>query len=164
MRQSPTNDHKGRATQVFLVATDGSEGGTAALRKAADLAATENAELVVLAVYRRDTESGEDRATGTRLHFTAKYRVGEEGPHASLVELSVDYVLRGLLAQLGRADVIKVFATDLIEEAARNLEARLAGLAPTRRPFGIGRSIVKLASMRIARLLRWAKFQGRDGP
>lgn len=57
MRQSPTNDRKGRTTQVFLVATDGSEGGTAALRKAADLAATENAELVVLAVYRRDTES-----------------------------------------------------------------------------------------------------------
>lgn len=57
MRQSPTNDRKGRATKVFLAATDGSEGGTAALRKAADLAATENAELVVLAVYRRDTES-----------------------------------------------------------------------------------------------------------
>jgi aerobic carbon-monoxide dehydrogenase small subunit len=107
---------------------------------------------------------GEDRATGTRLDFTAKYRVDEEGPHATLVELSVDYVLRGLLAQLGRADVIKVFATDLIEEAARNLETRLAGLAPTRRPFGVGRSILKLMSMRIAKLLRWAKFQGRDGP
>jgi aerobic carbon-monoxide dehydrogenase small subunit len=107
---------------------------------------------------------GEDRATGTRLHFTAKYRVDEEGPDASLVELSVDYVLRGLLAQLGRADVIKVFATDLIEDAARNLEARLAGLArPTRRPFGVGRSLLKLVSMRIAKLLRRAKVQRRDG-
>ena len=57
MRQSSTNDRKGRATKVFLVVTDGSEGGTAALRKAADLAATENAELVVLAVMPRDIES-----------------------------------------------------------------------------------------------------------
>ena len=57
MRQSSTNNRKGRATKVFLVVTDGSEGGTAALRKAADFAATENAELVVLAVMPRDIES-----------------------------------------------------------------------------------------------------------
>ncbi|HEV2549310.1 MAG TPA: universal stress protein [Stellaceae bacterium] len=56
MRKSSTNDRKGRSTKVFLVAIDGSEGGTAALRKATDLAATENAELVVLAVMPRDIE------------------------------------------------------------------------------------------------------------
>lgn len=54
MRQSSTNDRKSPATKVFLVGTDGSEGATAALRKAAELAATENAELVVLAVMPRD--------------------------------------------------------------------------------------------------------------
>ena len=57
VRQSSINDRKGRATKVFLVVTDGSEGGTAALRKAADLAATENAEVVVLAIKPRDIES-----------------------------------------------------------------------------------------------------------
>ena len=107
---------------------------------------------------------GVDRATGTRLHFTAKYRVDEAGPDASLVELSVDYAMRGLLAQLGRADVIKVFASELIEHAARNLEARLAGLAPPpRRPFGVGRSLLRLMSMRISRLLRRATFERREG-
>ena len=106
---------------------------------------------------------GEDRATGTRLHFTAKYRVDEEGPDASVVELSVDYALRGVLAQLGRSDVIKVFAEELIQDAARNLEARLAGLPPTtRRPLGIGRFLLKLMSTHVTRLLRWAKLQQRD--
>jgi len=54
MRQSPTNDSESRAAKVLLVGTDGSEGAAAALRKAAELAATENAELVVLAVVPRD--------------------------------------------------------------------------------------------------------------
>jgi nucleotide-binding universal stress UspA family protein len=57
MHQSSTNERKGRSIKVFLVAIDGSDSGTAALRKAADLAATENAELVVLAVMPRDIES-----------------------------------------------------------------------------------------------------------
>jgi aerobic carbon-monoxide dehydrogenase small subunit len=107
---------------------------------------------------------GDDRATGTRLHFTAKYRIDEEGPDASVVELSLDYGLRGLLAQVGRADVIKVFATELIQDVARNLEARLAGLPPTtRRPLGVGRFLLKLVSAHVTRLLQRVKPQGRDG-
>lgn len=43
---------------VVLVATDGSDGGTAALKAAADKASTEGAELVVLAVATRDLETG----------------------------------------------------------------------------------------------------------
>ena len=43
---------------VILVATDGSDGGTAALKEAADKAAAEGARLVVLAVATRDHETG----------------------------------------------------------------------------------------------------------
>jgi carbon-monoxide dehydrogenase small subunit len=106
---------------------------------------------------------GEDRATGTRLRFTANFRIDEDGPH-SVVELSADYALRGTLAQLGRADVVRVFATELIEQAARNLETRLSGLEQARRkPLGLGRLLLKLMSMRLATLLRRAKSYARDG-
>ena len=95
---------------------------------------------------------GEDRATGTRLRFTANFRIDEDGPH-SVVELSVDYALRGTLAQLGRADVVRVFAAELIERAARNLETRLSGLEQaTRKPLGLGRLLLKLMSMCFATL------------
>lgn len=43
---------------VFLVATDGSEAGTAAVREAASLAAAQSAELVVLTVIPRDVAAG----------------------------------------------------------------------------------------------------------
>ncbi|HUH85289.1 MAG TPA: universal stress protein [Stellaceae bacterium] len=73
MRQSSTNDSRNRAAKVFLVGTDGSEGGTAALRKAAELAATENAELIVLAVmpreigFRTEAEQVKEYAKAERL-------------------------------------------------------------------------------------------------
>ena len=44
--------------KVVLVATDGSEGGTAALREAADFASTHDAELVVLTVMTRSPGLG----------------------------------------------------------------------------------------------------------
>ena len=62
--------------RVFLVATDGSEGGTAAVREAASLAAAHDAELVVMTVIPRDgalrTSAGEIREFARTEHLSGQ--------------------------------------------------------------------------------------------
>jgi carbon-monoxide dehydrogenase small subunit len=76
---------------------------------------------------------GRDSATGTRLTGEATFRVIEDGPAASAIELSIAYALRGTLAQFGRGPIVQVFARELAETTGRNLEARLRG-EPTSAP------------------------------
>jgi aerobic carbon-monoxide dehydrogenase small subunit len=95
---------------------------------------------------------GRDGMTGTRLSLDGRFRVVEESADRSLVELTVDYGLRGPLAQFGRPGIVKLFAAELTQQAARNLEARLSGrrsVVPTR--LGLGRMLLKLVWARIAR-------------
>jgi carbon-monoxide dehydrogenase small subunit len=107
---------------------------------------------------------GEDRATGTRLHLDARFRVDEEGPSASVVELTVDYGLRGALAQFGRAGIVELVAAEVVQQAARNLEARLAGGgAAVGAPLGVGRILLKLLSARLAALAGRVRAQWRGG-
>jgi carbon-monoxide dehydrogenase small subunit len=73
------------------------------------------------------TGEGRDAATGTRLSGEATFRVTEEGPVSSAIELSISYALRGALAQFGRGPIVQVFARELAETTGRNLEARLRG-------------------------------------
>jgi carbon-monoxide dehydrogenase small subunit len=70
---------------------------------------------------------GRDTATGTRLTGEATFRVAEDGPTASTIELAIAYALRGPLAQFGRGPIVHVFARELAETTARNLQARLRG-------------------------------------
>jgi carbon-monoxide dehydrogenase small subunit len=77
---------------------------------------------------------GRDASTGTRLSGEATFRVIEEGPAASAIELSIAYALRGPLAQFGRGPIVQVFARELAETTGRNLEARLSGETATLSP------------------------------
>jgi carbon-monoxide dehydrogenase small subunit len=71
--------------------------------------------------------SGQDKASGTRLQADAAFRLIEDGPTASMLEIDVTYALKGPLAQFGRGPIIRVFAAELAAMVARNLEARLRG-------------------------------------
>jgi carbon-monoxide dehydrogenase small subunit len=73
------------------------------------------------------TGEGRDGATGTRLTGEATFRVTEDGPAASVIELGIAYALRGPLAQFGRGPIVQVFARELAETTGRTLEARLRG-------------------------------------
>jgi len=73
------------------------------------------------------TGEGRDAATGTRLSGEATFRVTEDGPASSTIELSIAYALQGALAQFGRGPIVQVFARELAETTGRNLEARLRG-------------------------------------
>jgi carbon-monoxide dehydrogenase small subunit len=75
----------------------------------------------------RLTGDGRDAATGTRLSGEATFRVSEDGPGASVIDLEIAYALRGALAQFGRGPIVQVFARELADTTGRNLEARLRG-------------------------------------
>jgi len=81
---------------------------------------------------------GRDGTTGTRLTGEASFRISEDGPAASTIELSISYALRGPLAQFGRGPIVQLFARDLAATTARNLEARLRGESVTVTPARLG--------------------------
>ncbi|HUK09592.1 MAG TPA: 2Fe-2S iron-sulfur cluster-binding protein [Stellaceae bacterium] len=73
------------------------------------------------------TGEGRDSATGTRLRTKADFSASEPSPGKTAIELAVDYVLQGPLAQFGRGAVVEAFASELGRQVAANLEARLTG-------------------------------------
>jgi len=99
---------------------------------------------------------GRDAATGTRLMGEATFRVIEDGPAGSAIELSIAYALRGALAQFGRGPIVQVFARELAETTGRNLEARLRGKpssAPPPQRLGAGALMLRAAWHWLRRLL-----------
>ena len=107
---------------------------------------------------------GQDRASGTRLQIDARFHVDEERSTASVVELSVDYGLRGPLAQFSRSGIVELVAAEVVQQAARNLEARLSGGAgAVHAPLGLGRILFKVLSARLAALVGRVRAQWRDG-
>ena len=86
----------------------------------------------------RLTGEGRDAATGTRLGGEATFRVIEDGPGVSAIELEIAYALRGALAQFGRGPIVQVFARELADTTGRNLEARLRGDVTTTAPQRLG--------------------------
>ncbi len=72
---------------------------------------------------------GRDSATGTRLSGEARFAVAADGEAASTLDLSIDYALRGPLAQFARGAVVQDFAAEIAGIFARNLEAKLQGRA-----------------------------------
>ncbi|HWK46655.1 MAG TPA: 2Fe-2S iron-sulfur cluster-binding protein [Stellaceae bacterium] len=101
------------------------------------------------------TGEGRDATTGTLLRATAGFRVTSAGPAETIVALSIDYQLRGALAQFGRGAVVQALAQELTRQVAHTLEARLRGdpTAPAAPPrLSAGRLV--WATIR-HRLSRW---------
>jgi carbon-monoxide dehydrogenase small subunit len=98
---------------------------------------------------------GRDAATSTRLSGEATFRVTEDGPNASAIELEIAYALRGALAQFGRGPIVQVFARELAETTGRNLEARLRGEKADAAPqtLGVFSLMLRAAWHRLRRVL-----------
>jgi len=79
--------------------------------------------------------AGDGQDGATRLSGQARFAVAADGADASTLDLSIDYALRGPLAQFARGAVVQDFAAEIAGLFARNLEAMLQGrtVAPARR-------------------------------
>ena len=101
------------------------------------------------------TGEGRDGRTGTRLSARAVLLLREVDASATDATLSIDYNLRGALAQFARGPVVRAFAAEIAEIAARNLEARLRGVAvaPPRR-LSAGRLMFRAIWRRLRAVLR----------
>ena len=73
------------------------------------------------------TGEGRDSRTGTRLSARATVRLQESTEAATDAVLTIDYTLRGPLAQIARGAVVQEFAAALATTLATNLQAHLAG-------------------------------------
>jgi len=69
---------------------------------------------------------GQDQSSGTRLAASATFQVHPDQT-GSLLQIDIDYTLRGALAQLAKQRVIALLADEIAATFARNLSARLAG-------------------------------------
>jgi carbon-monoxide dehydrogenase small subunit len=102
------------------------------------------------------TSEGRDGTTGTLLRARAAFQVTASGPAATRVALSIDYQLRGALAQFGRGAIVQALAQELTQQVAQTLEARLRGdpagsSAPIR--LSAGRLMLATLLRRLRKLL-----------
>jgi carbon-monoxide dehydrogenase small subunit len=76
--------------------------------------------------------SGGDETSNSRARGRLAYRLVPEGAGATRVELTLDFVLQGVLAQFGRSGLVRDVVGRMVQEFARNLSAALAeGETPT---------------------------------
>jgi carbon-monoxide dehydrogenase small subunit len=79
----------------------------------------------------RITGIGRDQRSRSATQGEIRYRlVAVDHGAATRVDLSIGYSLTGVLAQIARPGLVRDLAARLIAEFARNLERRLAGVAP----------------------------------
>jgi aerobic carbon-monoxide dehydrogenase small subunit len=91
----------------------------------------------------RITGEGRDKASGTRLSGETVFAVVPDGDDATLIRLDITYALRGALAQFSRGPVVKVFAAEIANTVARNLETRLRGGTQPVAPLRTGRLFMR---------------------
>jgi carbon-monoxide dehydrogenase small subunit len=69
---------------------------------------------------------GRDATGPSRARGRIEYRLVEEGPAKTRVDVSIAYALAGPLAQFGRSGLVKALVGTLADTFARNLEAQLS--------------------------------------
>jgi carbon-monoxide dehydrogenase small subunit len=80
---------------------------------------------------------GRDRGTGSAVTGEANYAVGPDGSGTEIT-ITLSWRLTGALAQFARTDLVQAVARRLLATFAANLEALIAGNAPTLpRPLGL---------------------------
>ncbi|MDB5654860.1 MAG: carbon monoxide dehydrogenase [Tardiphaga sp.] len=107
---------------------------------------------------------GQDQRSRSQTQGEIRYRLLPVGDGAATsVELSIGYSLTGLLAQVGRAGLVRDLAARLIAEFARHLDRRLSGetalSAPATELNGIS-LVVGLLRNRAAKALRRVTGRG----
>lgn len=101
---------------------------------------------------------GTDRKTNSRVKGEAKFSL-HETDEGTRVQVLVDYALTGALAQFGRPGIVKEIASNITQQFAANLKARLAADESTLAAdhFDAGNVLAKAARGRIKRM-----FGGKD--
>lgn len=124
-----------------------------------------------------------DRRTNSRVKGAATFSLAQ-GEGGTLATVLVDYTLSGMLAQFGRAGIVRELASALTAQFAANLEGRLAALLPANEapasPQGAAQDLppvapvagpsVSAAPLGLGALLlqvlrvRWARLTQRPNP
>jgi aerobic carbon-monoxide dehydrogenase small subunit len=98
---------------------------------------------------------GRDSRTGTRLSACAVMRIEELDAATTGVTVTVDYTLRGPLAQFARGGVVQEFAAAISAAFVANLEARLSGTnLPEQDHLPVGMLILRALWRRLRSMLR----------
>jgi carbon-monoxide dehydrogenase small subunit len=71
--------------------------------------------------------SGGDETSNSRARGRLAYRLVPKDAGATRVELTLDFVLQGVLAQFGRSGLVRDVVGRMVQEFARNLSTALAG-------------------------------------
>jgi carbon-monoxide dehydrogenase small subunit len=97
---------------------------------------------------------GRDGRTGTRLSGRALVQLHEADATTTLAILTVDYTLRGPLAQFARGAVVQEFAAAIAAAFSANLEARLSGSDLTKqRRLSVGWLFARVVWRRVRTML-----------
>jgi carbon-monoxide dehydrogenase small subunit len=97
---------------------------------------------------------GRDSRTSTRLSARAVVRLQELDAATTDAAVTIDYSLRGPLAQFARGAVVQEFAAAIAAAFATNLEARLNGAnVPEQRRLSVGWLIVRAIWRRVRAIL-----------
>ena len=98
---------------------------------------------------------GRDSRTGTRLSARAVVRLNELDAATTSAAVTIDYTLRGPLAQFAREAVVQEFAAAIGAAFAANLEARLSGGSlPEGHRLRVGRLVLRAVWRRLRAMLR----------
>jgi aerobic carbon-monoxide dehydrogenase small subunit len=107
---------------------------------------------------------GNDRRSRSSTQGEIRYRLVQAG-QGTRVDLSIGYTLTGMLAQVGRAGLVRDLAARLIAEFAGNLDRRLSGASPAEGASAELNGMALVFGSLRARATRWlGRFSsGRDG-
>ncbi len=98
---------------------------------------------------------GRDSRSGTRLRGRAVVRLHDVDATTTRAEATIEYTLRGTLAQFARGAVVQEFAAAIATTFAANLEARLTGgVAPVPARLSVGTLMLRAIWRRVRAILR----------
>jgi aerobic carbon-monoxide dehydrogenase small subunit len=98
---------------------------------------------------------GRDSRSGTRLSGRAAVRLREVDAMRTQADATIEYTLRGPLAQFARSAVVQEFAAAIATTFATNLEARLNGrAAPVPARLSVGALLLRTIWRRVRAILR----------
>jgi carbon-monoxide dehydrogenase small subunit len=78
--------------------------------------------------------AGTDTISNSRAKGDVGYKVAEAGPGRTRVDITLDHMLQGALAQFSRSGLVRDFVTRMIADFGRNLDARMKGATPAELP------------------------------
>jgi carbon-monoxide dehydrogenase small subunit len=97
---------------------------------------------------------GRDSRSGTRLSGRAVVRLHEVDAATTRAEATIDYTMRGPLAQFARGALVQEFAAAIATTFAANLQARLTGgVAPVSARLSVGTLMLRAIWRRVRAIL-----------